>query len=96
MKIETNAERVERLIRDAKSQGAVVPGRSLPKGYQWVGYDVQGRGSAAARRLRQMARQQEKQTPAPASSTNASDSHAQPPGTRPTREEWLRQHREDV
>jgi len=60
MKIETRAERIDRLIQEAKTRGRAVPGRSLPKGFQWDGCDVEGRGSAAARRLRQLARKQEK------------------------------------
>lgn len=61
MRLETNSERAERLLREARSDGTVVPGRTLPKGKQWVGYDLEGRGSAPARRLRQQARQQAKQ-----------------------------------
>lgn len=33
-----------------------VPGRTLPKGRQWAGHDIPGRGKAAQRRLRQIAR----------------------------------------
>lgn len=31
-----------------------VDGRTLPKGFQWSGHDIPGRGNAAKRRLRQM------------------------------------------
>lgn len=34
-----------------------VEGRTLPKGFQWAGHDIPGRGRAAARRLRQMQKQ---------------------------------------
>lgn len=39
------------------------PGRTLPEGRQWAGHDVPGRGSAAKRRLRQMAKQAAKKKP---------------------------------
>lgn len=55
MKIETGSERTARLLLESESQGKIVPGRTLPKGYQWNGVDVPGRGSAPARRLRQLA-----------------------------------------
>lgn len=40
-----------------------VPGRTLPVGHQWDGRELPGHGKAAARRLRQMARQQKKEQP---------------------------------
>ena len=58
MKLETNSERVERLLREESDKK--VPGRTLLKGYQWNGIDVPGRGKAAARRLRQMERRKAK------------------------------------
>ncbi len=45
-----------RLIR-ALEHGQV-PGRTLPKGAQWIGHDIPGRGSASKRRLQQMAKGQ--------------------------------------
>jgi hypothetical protein len=60
MEVETHSERVARELSEAESSGRVVPGRTLPKGRQWVGHDSPGRGTAPARRLRQIARQNEK------------------------------------
>lgn len=58
MKIETNSEHTERLIREHADRH--VPGRTLLRGYQWNGIDVPGRGTAATRRLKQQATQRAK------------------------------------
>lgn len=60
MKLETNSELVERLLREAKETGSKVEGRTLPKGYQWNGIDTIGHGSAQKRRLRQLERREAK------------------------------------
>ncbi len=60
MKIETHSERFVRLMALAQRRGLMQPGRALPTGHQWLGHDIVGRGSAPARRLRQIARQQAK------------------------------------
>lgn len=49
----TNAEVIERLETAPESKR--VPGRTLLKGHMWDGRDLPGHGSAAKRRLRQMA-----------------------------------------
>ena len=59
MKIETTSERRARILAEAKEQGKQIPGRTLPKGYQWNGLDQPG-GGAVKRRLRQAEQQQEK------------------------------------
>lgn len=56
MKIESNSERTARIIAEAKTNGGKVPGRTLPRGYEWNGLDQPGCG-AAKRRLRQAQRQ---------------------------------------
>lgn len=43
-------------LSDPTSDLKRVAGRTLPKGFQWNGCDVPGRGKAAQRRLRQMAK----------------------------------------
>lgn len=53
MKLETNSERLERLLRERDTLGKPVEGRALPKGCQWTGRDHAG-SRAAKRRLRQM------------------------------------------
>lgn len=60
MKLETLKERRTRLMHEAEMQGKKVPGRSLPRGYQWNGTDAEGSGSAAKRRLKQAERLEEK------------------------------------
>lgn len=37
-----------------------VDGRTLPKGFQWSGHDIPGRGKAATRRLKQLAKAKRK------------------------------------
>ena len=54
MRLETKSERVDRLVRERRQ--CVVPHRTLPARAQWLGHDVEGRGAAPARRLRQIAR----------------------------------------
>lgn len=52
----TNDEVIERLATAPDDRR--VPGRTLLKDHSWDGRDVPGRGSAAQRRLRQMAKGQ--------------------------------------
>jgi hypothetical protein len=61
LKIETNSERTARILAEAKAQGTQVPGRTLPKNYQWNGLDQPGCG-AAKRRLRQEEARKSKKT----------------------------------
>lgn len=58
-RFETARERGTRMTREyaALQAGQVhVPGRTLPLGKQWIGWDIPGRGQAPARRLRQAAK----------------------------------------
>lgn len=50
----TTLQDIADTLKDPTAHGLTpVPGRTLPKGYQWFGFDIPGRGGAAARRLRQ-------------------------------------------
>lgn len=52
----TLAEVAEKLRDPIRAGFFLHPGRTLPKGHQWAGHDIPGRGQAARRRLRQLAR----------------------------------------
>lgn len=54
IKIETVSEQRERMLREQSVMR--IPGRALPTNCQWTGQDQPG-GQAAARRLRQAAKQ---------------------------------------
>lgn len=49
-------------LQSEEMQARKVPGRTLPRGAQWTGHDIPGRGTAAARRLRQIQKKEVDET----------------------------------
>lgn len=53
---------VGELLSDPTAPLQRVPGRTLPRGFQWNGAEIEGRGSASTRRLKQQEKLRAKET----------------------------------